>query len=228
MYSLYSVPLEIKSLVRNLLTYILNVKITGEQFLDINQNGFIVSNHLDHGDVLIPLIFFDKPLYLLYPWDINNIPLLKFIFTDNFKILNTMMKNIFISNEELKNFLIYESKSKFIFVFPEIHPSRTGIIQPFNEFMIQTLYECARLNQIPIFPAGIQGTYKLSEVGSIINSFFNKIRVNFNIGNPIYVNDIDNYKSLQEELQKQVYALSLHPERRKQSRAIIKTEAREL
>lgn len=226
MYFLYYIPLEVKFFFKNILSFFLNVKVTGEEFLD--NNGIIVANHLDVSDILIPLFYLDKPIHLLYPVDIRNLSFLEFLLHRNFNIFNTMIKFILISENELQTKLKIESKNKLIFIFPEIQPSSSGIIQPFNENIIQTIYECSQLNQIPIFPSGIQGTYKLSELFSIVNSIFNKTKINFNIGNPININQMNSFSVLKEELQKQVYALSLHPERRKQSRTIIKTDAREL
>lgn len=228
MYFLYFIPTEIKFFFKNILSFFLNVKITGEEFLDNNKNGIIVSNHLDLGDILIPLFYLDKPIHLLYPIDIRNLPLLEFLLNHNFVILSNMIKYVLISEEELFSKLKYESKNKMIFIFPEIQPSSTGIIQPFNDNIIQIIYECANSNQIPIIPSGIQGTYKLSELYSMVSSVLNRTKINFNVGNPINISETNSYKDLKEELQKQVYALSLHPERRKQSRAIIKTDAREL
>ncbi len=228
MFFVYSLPLHIKMFFQNVLSLLLEVRITGEDFLKDFKQGIIVSNHYDISDLIIPLFFIPKPIYLIYPLDIKKDNTFDLLLNQNLKIFYNLLEIQFVEKENLYNTILGLSKNHFIFIYPELKPTTSGVIQPFNEDMVEAIYRSALQNNLPIFPSGIQGTYKLSDIFSMVQLAFQRIKINYNIGNPIFIESNVDEIALKNDLEKQVYALSLHPERRKRSRAIIRTDAREL
>jgi len=228
MFFVYSLPLHIKMFFQNILSFLFQVKITGEDFLkDFNQ-GIIVSNHEDISDLILPLFFIPKPIYLVYPLDIQKETTFDLLLNQNLKIFYNLLEIQFVEKENLHQTILDLSKKHFIFIYPELKPTMSGVIQPFNEELIEAIYRSAIQHNLPIFPSGIKGTYNLSNIFSMIQLAFQRIKINYNIGNPIFIDSNVELTTLKNDLEKQVYALSQHPERRKRSRAIIRTDAREL
>jgi hypothetical protein len=228
MYFIYSLPLQIKLFFQNVLSLFINVKITGRDFIENNHRGIIVCNHIDFSDLIIPLFFLPQKTYLLYPMDIKHNAIFDLLLNQNLKIFYELLEIIFIEEKELESKIKNLSKNAFIFIFPENKPSETGVIQPFNENIIKKIFNICKEESIPIFPSGIQGTYKLSDIFSMIQLAVQRVKISYNIGHPIFITNEDDAFNLKRELEKQTYALSLHPERRKRGRAIIKTDAREV
>ena len=228
MFFVYSLPLNIKMFFQNVLSLLFHVKITGEDFLKDFKQGIIVSNHCDISDLILPLFYIPKPIYLVYPLDIQKETTFDLLLNQNLKIFYSLLEIQFVEKENLYNTILDLSKNNFIFIYPELKPTTSGVLQPFNEEMIEAIYRSAIQHNLPIFPSGIQGTYNLSNIFSMLQLAFQRIKINYNIGNPIFIDSNVELSTLKNDLEKQVYALSLHPERRKRSRVIIRTNAREL
>ncbi|GIX43571.1 MAG: hypothetical protein KatS3mg129_3304 [Leptospiraceae bacterium] len=228
MYFIYSLPMQLRFFFQNLLSFIINVKITGEDFIKDHKRGIIVCNHYDFSDLIIPLFYFPKVVYLIYPMDIQKNHIFDLLLNQNLNIFYDLLEIHFIKEEELENQIKQLSKDNLVFLFPELNPTHTGVIQPFNENIIKMIYNATIENDLLVFPSGINGTFRLSDFFSMIQLALQRVKINYNIGYPIQINNTVDVNDFKKELEKQTYALSLHPERRKKGRAIIRTDAREL
>lgn len=119
-------------------------------------------------------------------------------------------------------------------VFPEGTRSETGVMAPFKPMTARL----ALRGGVPIIPSGIRGAHGFSDVRTFLSGEAFQRGIYYNIGTPIYPADFPGpdeagekaaARALTQELQKQVYALSLHPERRTGGREVPrKTRARQL
>ncbi len=226
MFVLYSIPVEIQKFFQNVLSLLFKIKITGKEFLNLRKNGIILSNHLDIADVIIPLFYLEN-IFVLYNTDILKNPFFDFIFNNNLRNLYQNLNIYFFTEEEIQNKLKTMAESHKVFLFPELYPSDTGIIKTLDLKISEAIFYCFN-EGIPIFPSGINGTYKLSDFNSVINLVFNKIKINYNIGQPMEFTENLDLIEFKNEIKKQLYALSLHPERRSRGRVIIRSGARDL
>lgn len=123
--------------------------------------------------------------------------------------------------QELENFLIDTlKKGEVLSIFPEGTRSRSGQMNPFKPMTAGLAFKA----NVPIIPCGINGAYKLSTLSSILSGELLRREIFFNIGVPIYP---DQYpaedpkraaRMITDDIEKQVYALSQHSDRRKEGR----------
>ncbi len=213
-------PNFLRFLSKQILSFKFQVKITGEEFLNLSKKGIVISNHLDDIDYLIPFFYLKENLYVLTKSSLLENPLIKEI-----------MKNpSFYYLKNLEDIQIFKDfiQENYLFIYPEVDATKTNVIQPFQEPIIKLIYNLGMEYQLPVFPSGIEGTYGISQ-NLLSAQLFEKVKIQYNIGNPITIKKENKLNDIFEELQKQCYALTLQPERRSRSRdIIIRTEAREL
>ncbi|MCS7205718.1 MAG: hypothetical protein NZ853_08470 [Leptospiraceae bacterium] len=224
MVLIQSLPKIPKEMLKNLLAQKIEFRITGEEFL--SKRGIIISNHLDIFDLLIPLVYLKQPLYLLYDEKALDGNLVSFVQRFSYFYFFSWM-----SEDKIEKTLLELTQNSHLFVFPERMPTKTGVIQPFDLFVFSILLRVCRKNELVLIPSGIDGTFRLSELSSLWELLFHfrKIRIDYHVGQPISVLESESDEAwLKQEVEKQVYSLSQHPERRKKGRILIKTSAREL
>lgn len=227
MITIQSPPAIVKNFFQNLLSFLFNVRINNIETLKELKNGIIVCNHLDLIDLFIPLIYLPYKITTLYSYNFLRNTIFDILLNENLKNFYNFLDIKILSSSDIENTIIEIAQKNFLFIFPELNPSPTGILNPFDENIIKNIY-FANLNQIPIIPSGIQGSYGISQSIQKMNFEFAKIKIQYNIGNPIITNSEIQLNTFIEELQKQVYALSQHPERRSKGRPLIRSDAREL
>lgn len=123
--------------------------------------------------------------------------------------------------QELEDFIVGLLKDgKFIAIFPEGTRTETGVMQPFKALAAKLAIRAG----VPIVPSGISGAYRFTKLESILSGQIFRTRINYNVGRPILPSEFPAgdekraAKELTAILEKQVYALTLHPERRDSGR----------
>ncbi len=129
--------------------------------------------------------------------------------------------------QELENYMVdIVKKGNILSIFPEGTRTDTGLMGPFKAMAAKLAIRA----QVPIIPSGINGAFKFSSPESILTGQILRRKISYNVGQPIQPKDFpqgDEKKAAKELtafLEKQVYALTLHPERRGHARG----KAREL
>jgi 1-acyl-sn-glycerol-3-phosphate acyltransferase len=123
--------------------------------------------------------------------------------------------------EELENYMCDILKSgEILSIFPEGTRTETGVMAPFKALAAKLAIKA----NVPIIPAGISGAWKMSSPQAFLSGAAFKTKIVFNVGNPIppdqfpQENEKKSAKKLTEEIEKRVYYLTTHWERRGQSR----------
>ncbi|MFN3603900.1 MAG: lysophospholipid acyltransferase family protein [Leptonema sp. (in: bacteria)] len=223
-----SPPLFLQKVSQNFLNLFLKVKITGMEFLKDLKYGIILSNHFDFIDLVIPIFYLEKKIYVLYTENPLEKSIFKIILNENLNPYLNLFNLSLIPKDELSENIQKISKNNLLFIFPELKPSETGIVNPFSYELTEEIYLISLNHKIPIIPCGIQGTHELSNWIQKLNFELIKINVQFHIGNPIFLENTIEFSEFKEEIEKQVYALTQHPERRSRGRTLIRTDARKL
>jgi 1-acyl-sn-glycerol-3-phosphate acyltransferase len=123
--------------------------------------------------------------------------------------------------ERLENYICEILKSgELVAIYPEGTRTETGVMGPFKAMAAKLAIRA----QVPLIPSGISGAWKMSTPQAFLNGSVFKTKINYNIGNIIppdqfpKENEKKAAKILTEELEKRVYFLTNHPERRGHSR----------
>jgi 1-acyl-sn-glycerol-3-phosphate acyltransferase len=123
--------------------------------------------------------------------------------------------------EQLEEYICDILRSgEIISIFPEGTRSDTGVMAPFKALAAKLAIRAG----VPLIPSGISGAWKMSEPQAFLNGSAFKTKIMYNIGNSIpadqfpRVNEKKAAKMLTEEIEKRVYFLTTHWERRGQSR----------
>lgn len=101
-------------------------------------------------------------------------------------------------------------------IFPEGTRTTTGVMGPFKAMAAKLAIRA----KVPIIPTGISGSYQFLTTESALSGKMFKNIIQFNVGRPILPSEFPAgdekraAKELTAILEKQVYALSLHQERR--------------
>ena len=105
-------------------------------------------------------------------------------------------------------------------IFPEGTRTETGVLGPFRAMAAKLAIRA----KVPIIPSGISGSFGFLSAKSLFSGRMFQGQITYNMGQPIQPEDFpegDEKKAAKELtaiLEKQVYALTMHPERREHSR----------
>ena len=119
--------------------------------------------------------------------------------------------------EELENYMVSILKSgEIVSIFPEGTRTLSGVMGPFKAMAAKI---AIRAN-VPIIPSGISGAWNMSTPKAILSGQTKNTTIHYNIGVPVLPEAFPKEpekkaaKILTEELEKRVYFLTTHPERR--------------
>ena len=123
--------------------------------------------------------------------------------------------------ENLEEYICEILKSgEIVSIFPEGTRTTTGVMGPFKAMPAKIAIRAG----VPVIPSGISGAWNMSKPQAFLSGAAFKTKITYNIGNPIPPeqfpkdNEKKSAKLLTEELEKRVYFLTTHWERRGQSR----------
>ncbi|HNH11473.1 MAG TPA: lysophospholipid acyltransferase family protein, partial [Leptospiraceae bacterium] len=123
--------------------------------------------------------------------------------------------------DELEEYIANILRSgEIVSIFPEGTRTTTGVMGPFKALAAKL---AIRAN-VPIIPSGISGAWNMSSPQAFLSGAAFKTKIVYNIGNPITPdqfprdNEKKSAKMLNEEIEKRVYYLTTHWERRGRSR----------
>ncbi len=124
--------------------------------------------------------------------------------------------------KDLEDHLVELLKAgEFISIYPEGTRTETGVIGPFKAMAAKLAIRA----QVPIVPSGISGAWKFLTLESFLSGRMFKTHIQYNIGQPIMPTEFPEgdekraAKELTARLEKDVYALIEHPERRNNPRS---------
>ncbi|MEQ9363802.1 MAG: lysophospholipid acyltransferase family protein [Leptospirales bacterium] len=124
--------------------------------------------------------------------------------------------------KDLEDHLVELLKAgEFISIYPEGTRTETGVIGPFKAMAAKLAIRA----QVPIVPSGISGAWKFLTLESFLSGRMFKTHIQYNIGQPILPSEFPRgdekraAKELTAQLEKNVYALIEHPERRDNPRS---------
>ncbi|HMU84913.1 MAG TPA: lysophospholipid acyltransferase family protein, partial [Leptospiraceae bacterium] len=122
---------------------------------------------------------------------------------------------------DLEDYMVQLIKEgNLISLYPEGTRTDTGVMAPFKALAAKLAIRA----QAPIIPTGITGSFGFLTPQSILSGRIFSTKIHYNVGKPIPPSEFpktDEKKAAKEltaELEKQVYALTLHPERRDHAR----------
>ncbi|MCR9143128.1 MAG: 1-acyl-sn-glycerol-3-phosphate acyltransferase [bacterium] len=110
---------------------------------------------------------------------------------------------------------------EFISIYPEGTRTETGVIGPFKAMAAKLAIRAG----VPIVPSGISGAWKFLTLESFLSGRMFKTHIQYNIGQPIMPEEFPEgdekraAKELTARLERDVYALIEHPERRNNPRS---------
>lgn len=119
-----------------------------------------------------------------------------------------------------ENMVALIKEGNLVSLYPEGTRTETGIMGPFKAMAAKLAIRA----QVPIIPSGITGSFGFFTPQSILSGRIFSTKITYNIGKPIPPSEFpkgDEKKAAKEltaELEKQVYALTLHAERRNHAR----------
>lgn len=108
-------------------------------------------------------------------------------------------------------------------IYPEGTRTESGVMGPFKALAAKIALRAG----VPIIPSGISGAHNMSKAESFLSGAAFKAKIRYNIGQPIPPEDFPTgpekkaSKELTEELEKRVYFLKDHPERRSKPRKFV-------
>ncbi|MBX7057090.1 MAG: 1-acyl-sn-glycerol-3-phosphate acyltransferase [Leptospirales bacterium] len=119
--------------------------------------------------------------------------------------------------QELEEFMVNLLKEGMMLsIFPEGTRTETGVMGPFKAMTAKLAIRAG----VPIIPSGISGSWKFTSLESVLSGRLFKQTIRYHIGQPILPSEFPQgdekraAKELTAYLEKQVYALTQHPERR--------------
>ncbi len=122
---------------------------------------------------------------------------------------------------DLENYMVDLLKQgHFLSIFPEGTRTETGIMNPFKALAAKLAVRA----QVPIVPSGISGAFNFLNLQNLLSGGMFKRKIRWNVGRPLPPGEFPPgdekraSKELTALLEKQVYALTLHPERREYAR----------
>lgn len=125
---------------------------------------------------------------------------------------------------QLEDYMVDILKSgELLSIYPEGTRSETGVMGPFKALAAKVAIRAG----VPIIPTGISGAHNMSKPEAFLSGAAFKAKIVYNIGQPIPPEDFPKSpekkaaKELTEELEKRVYYLKEHYERRGKPRKFI-------
>lgn len=125
---------------------------------------------------------------------------------------------------QMEDYMVDILKSgEILSIYPEGTRSETGVMGPFKAMAAKVAIRAG----VPVIPSGIQGAHNMSKPEAFLTGSAFKAKIRYNIGQPIPPEDFPSgpekkaAKELTEELEKRVYFLKEHPERRGKPRKFI-------
>jgi 1-acyl-sn-glycerol-3-phosphate acyltransferase len=125
---------------------------------------------------------------------------------------------------QLEDYMVDILKSgELLSIYPEGTRSETGVMGPFKALAAKVAIRAG----VPIIPTGISGAHNMSKPEAFLSGAAFKAKIVYNIGQPIPPEDFPKSpekkaaKELTEELEKRVYYLKDHYERRGKPRKFI-------
>ncbi|MBL8021816.1 MAG: 1-acyl-sn-glycerol-3-phosphate acyltransferase [Leptospirales bacterium] len=122
---------------------------------------------------------------------------------------------------ELEDYMVgLIEQGELVSLYPEGTRTETGVMGPFKALAAKLAIRA----RVPIIPSGITGSFGFFTPQNILSGRIFQTKITYNIGKPIPPSEFptgDEKKAAKEltaELEKQVYALTLHPERRSRAR----------
>lgn len=259
----FYIPREIPAyLIKQILTAIYKIEVTGEENIPMQGGAVLVCNHTDALDVPVQGVLLPRKVVFLAKNELfspqeellkilsqENSPLnlpalrpLKMLIED---FLNTaadiysgqmkhwggmpVVRNYHGTDakaavayyDELEEYIANILRSgEIVSIFPEGTRTTTGVMGPFKALAAKL---AIRAN-VPIIPSGISGAWNMSTPQAFLSGAAFKTKIVYNIGNPITPdqfprdNEKKSAKMLNEEIEKRVYYLTTHWERRGRSR----------
>ncbi len=126
--------------------------------------------------------------------------------------------------EKMEDYMVDILKSgEILSIYPEGTRTETGVMGPFKALAAKVAIRA----QVPIIPSGISGAHNMSKPEAFLSGAAFKAKIRYNIGQPIPPEDFPPgpikkaAKELTEELEKRVYYLKDHPERRGKPRKFV-------
>lgn len=123
--------------------------------------------------------------------------------------------------KDLEDFMVRVLKEgNILSIYPEGTRTETGVMGPFKAMAAKLAIRAG----VPIIPSGISGSFKFLTLESLFSGRIFNTAIQYNIGRPIQPSEFpegDEKKACKELtaiLEKQVYALTQHPERRSRAR----------
>jgi 1-acyl-sn-glycerol-3-phosphate acyltransferase len=125
---------------------------------------------------------------------------------------------------QLEDYMVDILKSgEILSIYPEGTRTESGVMGPFKAMAAKIAIRAG----VPIIPSGISGAHNMSKAESFLSGAAFKAKIRYNIGQPIPPSDFPTTpekkaaKELTEELERRVYFLKDHPERRGKPRKFI-------
>lgn len=125
---------------------------------------------------------------------------------------------------KMEDYMVEILKSgEILSIYPEGTRTETGIMAPFKAMAAKVAIRAG----VPIIPSGISGAHNMTKPEAFLTGAAFKAKVRYNIGQPIPPEDFPQgpekkaAKELTEELEKRVYFLKDHPERRGKPRKFV-------
>lgn len=123
--------------------------------------------------------------------------------------------------KDLEDFMVgLLEQGHMLSIYPEGTRTNTGVMAPFKALAAKIAIRAG----VPIVPSGISGAFKFLTLESFLSGRMFRTAIHYNIGKPFQPDEFPpgdlkkSSKELTALLEKQVYALTQHPERREQSR----------
>lgn len=128
--------------------------------------------------------------------------------------------------QELEEYMVQLLKDGHLLsIFPEGTRTETGVMGPFKAMTAKLAIRAG----VPVIPSGISGSWKMLTLDAFLTGRLFKQTIRYNVGQPIQPSEFPQgdekraAKELTTMLEKQVYALTQHAERRGHPRTRART-----
>ena len=236
----FFIPREVPAtIIKTLMEMIYRVEVTGSEHVPRKGGAVLICNHTDSLDIPVIGLYMPRKVVFLGKNEVFNPQeaLIKILNADNSILKQPGLNQIqkwggmpIIRNfhgedaksavayyEDLENYMVSILKSgEIVSIFPEGTRTLSGVMGPFKALAAKI---AIRAN-VPIIPTGISGAWNMSTPKAILSGQTRNTVIRYNIGIPVLPEEFPKEpekkaaKILTEELEKRVYFLTTHPERR--------------